>query len=171
VRIELDSLAGSKSAFAHVYVPGELEFTDTRVRLTSLPEVSGSLVLKGRELFVQGKLKAQAEVDCDRCLTPVAVPIDTRFNLRYLTRQDYESTATVELDEPDLIVSVFDGETLDVDELVGEQLLLSVPDYTLCRQECQGLCPVCGANRNSQRCDHQDAEGDPRWAALKNLRS
>jgi uncharacterized protein len=94
------------------------------------------------------------------------VPIDSHFNLQYLTREDYESSAAVELDEPDLIVSIFDGETLDVDELVREQLLLSVPDYSLCREDCQGLCPVCGANRNSKQCDHQDADVDPRWEGL-----
>jgi uncharacterized protein len=171
VRIELESLTGLKGAFAHVYGPGELDFTDSRVRLTGLPEVSGSLALRGKELLVKGKLKAQAEVDCDRCLTPVAVPIDSHFNLQYLTREDYESSVAVELDEPDLIVSIFDGETLDVDELVREQLLLSVPDYSFCREDCQGLCPVCGANRNSKQCDHQDADNDPRWAALKHLQS
>jgi uncharacterized protein len=171
VRIELDSLSGSKGAFAHVYAPGELDFTDTRVRLTGLPEVSGSLALRGKELVVRGKLRAQAEVDCDRCLTSVAVPIDTHFNLQYLTQVDYESTAAVELDEPDLIVSIFDGEILDVDELVQEQLLLAVPDYQLCREDCRGLCPQCGGDRNSNQCGHEESEIDPRWEGLSNLRS
>jgi len=171
VRIELDSLTGSKGAFKHVYAPGELDFTDSRVRLTGLPEVSGSLALKGKELGVQGKLRAQAEVDCDRCLTSVAVPVETHFSLRYLTQVDYESAEAVELEEPDLIVSIFDGEVLDVDALVREQLLLAVPDYQLCREDCRGLCPQCGGDRNSNQCGHEEAVVDPRWESLKNLRS
>jgi uncharacterized protein len=171
VRIELDSLKGSKGAFAHAYAPGELDFTDSRVRLTSLPEVSGSLALKGKELLVRGKLIAQAEVDCDRCLKPVALPIDTHFNLRYLTQEEYESSTAVELEEPDLIVSIFDGEVLDVDALVQEQTLLAVPDYQLCREDCRGLCPECGGDRNSNQCGHEESEIDPRWASLRNLSS
>ena len=171
VRIELESLKGSKGAFKHVYAPGELDFTDSRVRLTGSPEVSGSLAVKGKELGVQGKLRAQAEVDCDRCLKSVAVPIDTHFSLRYLTQKEYESTAAVELEEPDLIVSIYDGEVLDVDALVGEQLLLAVPDYQLCREDCRGLCAQCGADRNSNQCGHEELEVDPRWESLRNLRS
>ena len=170
VRIELESLAGSKGAFKHAYVPGELDFSDERVRLSVAPEVSGTLVLKGKRVLLHGRLAARVEVDCDRCLQPVDVPVDAQFSLQYITRLEYDSSQAVELEETDLTVSVFDSESIDIDELVREQVLLAVPERTLCRADCKGLCPACGADRNLKPCGCGGAETDPRWAALKNLR-
>lgn len=170
MRIELDRLGGTKGAFAHNYAPGELEFSDDRVRLSRHPEVSGTLVLKGKRLLLHGRLTAQAETDCDRCLSVVEVPVEARFSLQYVTRFEYESAPVVELEEEEMTVSVFDGEAIDIDDLVREQVLLAVPERTLCRQDCKGLCPTCGADRNLKQCGCESADTDPRWAALKNFR-
>ena len=170
MRIELESLAGSKGAFAHVYAPGELEFKDDRVRLDGSQEVSGTLVLKGHRLLLHGRLTARAEVDCDRCLQLVRVPVEAQFSLQYMTRKEYESSQAVELEETDMTVSVFDGEAIEIDELVREQVLLAVPERILCREDCKGLCPTCGADRNLKPCGCESVETDPRWAALNDLR-
>jgi len=171
VRIELDSLIGTKAPFAHVYAPGELEFNDNRVRLSGPPEVSGTLIRKGKRVLLHGRLAAHTEVDCDRCLRLVSVPVEAQFDLQYVTRLDYESSAEVELEEEDLTISVFDGEAIDIDQMVCEQVLLTVPERVLCRDDCKGLCPKCGADRNLKECGCDGGEIDPRWAALRNLRS
>jgi uncharacterized protein len=170
VRIELDSLVGSKGAFQHTYAQGELDFNDERVRLSSSPQVSGTLIRKGNRVLVQGRLAANVEVDCDRCLRSLELAVAAQFNLQYMTQAEYEASQTVELEDVDLTVSVFDGEAIDVDELVCEQILLAVPQRTLCRLDCKGLCANCGSDRNLRECDCQTAETDPRWTALKNLR-
>jgi len=169
VRIELESLAGSKGAFAHVYAPGELDFSDDRVRLSGGPEVSGTLVLKGKRLLLHGRLAAQTKVDCDRCLRLVDVSVESQFSLQYATELEHQSSA-VELEEDDMTVSLFDGEAIDIDELVREQVLLAVPERILCQEDCHGLCPTCGADRNLKQCGCEGVDTDPRWAALKNLR-
>jgi len=171
VRIELDSFIGAKAPIAHVYAPGELQFKDDRVRLKGPAEVSGTLVLKGKRLLLHGRLVARAEVDCDRCLALVEVPVEAQFSLQYVTRLEYESSQAVELDEADMTISVYDGEAIDLDEMVSEQLLLEIPERALCREDCKGLCPTCGADRNIRECTCESAEIDPRWAALKNCRS
>jgi uncharacterized protein len=66
-------------------------------------------------------------------------------------------------------IAVFDGESIDVDEIVKEQVLLSVPIRSLCKSDCKGFCPTCGADRNAGECGCQPGEVDPRWAALKGL--
>jgi glycerol-3-phosphate acyltransferase PlsX len=58
---------------------------------------------------------------------------------------------------------------LDVDEIVKEQVLLAVPTRMLCREDCKGICPECGTDRNTGECDCVTNDIDPRWAALKNL--
>jgi uncharacterized protein len=125
--------------------------------------------LKGKRVFLDGQVTAQSQVDCDRCLTAIEFALDERFHVEYLTRVEYESSPAEELEGEDMTVSVFDGEAIDLDELVREQLLLAIPQRTLCREDCQGLCATCGVDRNLKECSCESAEIDPRWAALKKL--
>ena len=67
------------------------------------------------------------------------------------------------------VMAVFDGEGIELDDLVREELLLSVPVNVLCREDCRGLCPACGIDRNLSECQCQTDEVDSRWAKLKEL--
>ena len=170
MRIELDKLEGGKGSFSHTYQPGELILDEEQARLTEPPEVRGRISRTGREVRLQGTLNARAKVDCDRCLKSIAVPVEAEFDVRYVPAADYEETAARELQEEDLSFSVFADEAIDLDELVREQVLLALPTRALCSEDCKGFCPVCGANRNTQSCDCETVETDPRWDSLKNLR-
>jgi uncharacterized protein len=169
MRIELAGLESGKGTFAHAYAPGELVLEDERVRLLVPPNVSGELRLKGARVEVSGRLTARVQLECDRCLKPVELPVDSRFKLEYVTAEDYQAQQAVELTEEDLDLSVFDGEAIDLDELVTEELLLAIPDHVLCNDNCKGICPVCGKDRNSVDCNCETKEVDPRWAGLKEL--
>jgi uncharacterized protein len=169
MRIELENLEGGKGEFAHVYQPDDLNPVDERVSLTAPATVSGKVRLAGNEVFVNGHVEARAKVECDRCLQPVETPINTDFALEYITGSEYESSGVAELTEAELSVSVFDGEGIDVDEIVKEQILLAVPTRMLCREDCKGICPECGTDRNTGDCNCATNDTDPRWAALKNL--
>jgi uncharacterized protein len=102
-------------------------------------------------------------------LKAVELPVKADFTLEYISGSEYESSGTAELTEAELSVSVFDGKALDVDEIVKEQVLLAVPTRMLCREDCKGICPECGTDRNTGECDCVTNDIDPRWAALKNL--
>jgi len=169
MRVELENLEGGKGEFAHVYQPDELNPIDERVQLTEPAAVSGKVRVAGNEVFVSGHIDTRAQVECDRCLQPVELPVNTDFALEYISGADYESSAAAELTEADMSVSVFDGEAIDIDEIVKEQILLTVPARTLCREDCKGICPECGIDRNTGECSCVTDNIDPRWAALKNL--
>jgi uncharacterized protein len=169
MRIELEKLEGRKGEFAHVYQPEELNPIDERVQLTESAAVNGKIRLAGNEVFVNGHLDTRAQVECDRCLQLVQLPVNADFALEYISDSEYESSEVVELTEEELSVSVFDGQAIDVDEIVKEQILLAVPTRMLCREDCRGICPECGADRNTGECNCVTKEIDPRWAALKNL--
>jgi uncharacterized protein len=166
MRIELDKLEQAGNRFAHVYEPEEIVLDEEHVRLTSPPEVTGRVSRNGQKVRLRGKINTAAEVDCDRCLKSVSVPVETEFDVTYVPEEDYTSREAAELQEEDLSLSIFDGETIDIDELVREQVLLTLPNRALCGEECKGLCPVCGADRNVNPCDCQSKEIDPRWAGL-----
>ena len=169
MRIELENLEGGKGGFAHVYQPEDLNPVDERIRLTEPVEVKGNVRLARTEVFVNGHIDTRALVECDRCLQPVELPVIAAFDLEYITGRDYESSETAELTDAELSVSVFDGEAIDVDEIVKEQILLAVPTRMLCREDCKGICPECGIDRNTGECTCVTNDIDPRWAALKKL--
>ena len=169
MRIELENLEGSKGDFAHVYQPEDLNPVDERVSLTAPAAVNGKIRLSGNQVFVSGHVETRAQVECDRCLKPVELPVSADFTLEYISDSDYETSQAAELTEAEMSVSVFDGQAIDVDEIVKEQILLTVPTRMLCREDCRGICPECGADRDTGECNCVTNDIDPRWAALKNL--
>ena len=171
MRIELINLEDGKGEFAQVYEPEQLTLGDERVTLCGPTSASGEIRNVGVEVIVSGHVESCAQVDCDRCLKPIQIPVASDFSLEYITGSDYEADRTAELTEELMSVSVFDGQAIDIDEIVKEQILLAVPTRALCRPDCKGFCEKCGANKNAGDCGCSEEEIDPRWAALKDLMS
>ena len=94
MRIELEKLEGRKGEFAHVYQPEELNPIDERVRLTEPAAVNGKIRLAGNEVFVNGHIDTRVQVECDRCLQPVQLPVNADFALEYISDSEYESSET-----------------------------------------------------------------------------
>jgi uncharacterized protein len=170
MQIEVASLAESGKDFDHQYQPGELSLEDERVHLLDpQPYVRGRIKSDRGRFKVSGKVTGHLQLECDRCLKPVEPSVAAKFSREYVTAAEYEAQQAVELSEDDLNLAVFDGSVINVDSLVREELLLAAPDQVLCQQECKGICPTCGADRNATVCDCDTAEIDPRWAGLKEL--
>ncbi len=167
MRIEVEQLESAGRKFAHIYEPEELILDEESARLIETPQVSGSASRKGEEVRLRGQVTARAEVDCDRCLKAIVVPIETEFDVTLIPAARYLEQERAELQEDDLLLSVYEGDSVDVDEIVREQILLALPARALCREECKGLCPVCGIDQNNNACACDVKETDPRWAALK----
>lgn len=170
MRVELARLNNGTGNFAHEYAAGELVLDDDRIVLAEAASISGRISLNEQKVVVEGTLNAIAQVECDRCLQALELPIKSDFRLEYVTAETYKSLDTVELAEEDLALSIFDGEFIDLDEIVREQLLLAIPAQAICRENCKGFCPVCGVDRNVTDCNCDATEIDPRWSGLKDLR-
>ncbi|HKO97028.1 MAG TPA: DUF177 domain-containing protein [Pyrinomonadaceae bacterium] len=169
MRIELASLEGGRAALSHSYSEGELDLADSGVHLISPPRVVGKIAAVASKVKVSGQVTARVEVECDRCLKPIEFPVDSRFEVEYISTDQYQAQQDTELTEEDLDLAIFDGEAIDIDALVAEEVLLAVPDHRLCHEDCKGICPTCGADRNLSECGCDKAEIDPRWAGLKKL--
>jgi DUF177 domain-containing protein len=170
MRVELAKLDNNGGNFAHEYTAGEFVLDDDRVVVAGAPRVSGRISRTEHKVVVEGEFAAIAEVECDRCLQPVELPISSDFRLEYVTAETYMSCKTVELAQEDLTLSIFDGEVIDVDDIVREQVLLAIPTQAICQENCKGFCPVCGADRNVTDCNCNATEVDPRWSGLRDLR-
>ncbi len=169
MRIELESLEDGKGKFVHDYAPGELVVEDERLSVVVPPKVSGDIRVEGDRVHVRGRVTGRVKLECDRCLKPVEVAVDSKFKLEYLTAKEYEALQEGDLTEEQLDLATFDGETIDVDALVTEELLLAAPDHLVCDEACKGMCVVCGVNKNVADCTCETKETDPRWAGLKDL--
>ncbi len=123
------------------------------------------------DIRVAGALTTGLEILCARCLEPVQYPVKREFDLLYRPAgSDIGEDKEVELQDRDAAISYYEGEGLELSEIVREQLLLAIPIKTVCRDECKGLCPQCGKNLNTGECECAQAAADPRWDALKGLK-
>jgi uncharacterized protein len=123
----------------------------------------------GQELIFQGTLTGDVIGHCARCLDDFGLPIERHFHCVLVPHSSVPGE--VELEEDDLDLSYYSGEEVDVSPLIREQLLLALPTRPLCREDCRGLCPRCGVNRNSERCDCAGDLTDPRLAVLQGLKA
>lgn len=153
----------------HLYPNGKPDLSGDDSRLVGRPELNLQATRAGDEVRLVGNLKATVEIDCDRCLKPSTMPVDQSFDLLYLPPA--KTSEEKELGDDDLSIAFYQDEVIDIDDLVREQVELALPMARLCGEGCRGLCPECGANLNESECHCSDEQVDPRWGALKELKS
>ncbi len=168
--IEVENLTRAGKPFAHTYSPAEIALDDEELRLLEDVEVRGRATRKGESVRIEGEIRTGIEKSCDRCLRPIAVPIETAFEVGFVPPETETARESPALEAEDLDVAPLEGATIDIDEVVREQILLTVGLRSVCRDDCRGLCPACGANLNEGECGCATVEVDPRWVALEALR-
>jgi uncharacterized protein len=143
-----------------------------RPELLSLSPVewSGEVIYAAPDFPLHGEYRYTQTVACSRCLRPVELPVVGSVDLLVTIGQSPEDTGEHQLQLGDLDQHHVPDERLETLPLLVEQLQLEVPMHPLCRPDCQGLCPECGADRNAGPCGCRVEGGDPRWAALAALR-
>jgi len=122
-----------------------------------------------RSIHVRGRLSARVELQCGRCLEAYPLAMDQELDLFYLPHrpdEEDEEEDEVELADRDMVVAYYQGERLDLGEMIREQLFLALPMKRLCREQCAGLCPTCGGNRNARPCSCPPMETGSRLADL-----
>ncbi len=121
-------------------------------------------------VLVRGNLHCSLELDCSRCLDPFATPLKFALEEEFRSRLDIVTGAPLPIEQAEDSATLIDEHhTLDLTEVVRQDLLLAMPPFPVCRSACAGLCPTCGKNRNYEKCDHADADIDPRLEKLKEL--
>jgi uncharacterized protein len=167
--IDIADLASAPKGFEIDIRPEDIDLDVENVRLLGPVHVSGEAVREADRTDVKGSIEYDAEIDCTRCLTPVGNAANFDFEVSFVTPENFASNADHEVETADLDIDVLEGEQIDLKELVREQILLDLPEQIFCKEDCKGLCPKCGADRNLINCDCDETEIDPRWAALKDL--
>jgi uncharacterized protein len=139
-------------------------FTDRSWRLE---DIRLRLVREDHDVLVTGELTAVVPLTCGRCAEEFPVTVRAEVDARYAPRP--ATGDAVELGADDLDLDFYDHDLLDLDRLVETETALALPMRALCRDDCRGLCPTCGVNRNLSPCACGDRAPDARWAALRTL--
>lgn len=158
--------------------PGVIDFQqdakdkDTNLRQAGPLHAAGKaeLVMEALgEIRVSGHVNVRMEADCDRCLEPARFSIDSDFTL-YYRPVDEGYGDEKEIDAGEAEMGFYEGEGVELNDVLCEFVLLTLPMQRVCKEDCKGICPVCGQNRNQKECQCQPVAVDTRWEALKALR-
>jgi uncharacterized protein len=124
----------------------ELEFATARI--------NGAVRLEkhGRDILVRGHLQGHLQLACGRCVENFDAPVDADFDLLMVPGPGPGTGEEEELSASDLDLDYYSGETLDLETVIREQIILVVPLKPLCTEDCKGICPRCGAVLNLEEC-------------------
>src|SRR5947209_3931795 len=155
----------------NVEVPaGKIDY-DVAVTQASDLKAEGHAQLLSRslgEIRLEGKLTVTMDAQCDRCLESANIPVDRSFDLVYMPAEESRS-GEVEVDQAGIEVGFYEGSGLELNDVLREVVLLSLPMQVVCSEACKGMCPSCGENRNLRDCGCQPEPLDDRWSKLKNF--
>ena len=177
--IEIKELELYPVDFREEFSPGAIDLgEDVRQRTPLVTEGRADLVEEHhgkhevvRDIRVKGRLEADLEVSCARCLEPVGLPVKRSFDLLYRPLGTDAGHKELSVTDAEAEIGYYQGEGLLLEDMLREQVLLAVPLKTVCRENCKGLCPHCGKNLNEGSCACSEEVDDPRWAALKEIRT
>ncbi len=121
------------------------------------------------DIRVRATLAGSFELLCARCLTGVPTPLEARFDLIFRPGGVDAEAGEHAITEDETEIGYYEKSGLPLEDVVREQVLLTLPGRVLCREACKGLCPHCGADRNATDCACGEPTGDPRWGALAGI--
>jgi uncharacterized protein len=103
-------------------------------------------------LRVLGEIKGSLQVSCSRCLSLFEWQLNEPVDIFLVPEGQAPKEEETELETEDLDYDFFDGEVIEIDQLIAEQIFLALPFKVLCQEACRGLCPRCGVNLNEEPC-------------------
>jgi uncharacterized protein len=168
-----------KLPFAQTFAPGAIDFSGSGLTQSADLRAEGTAELlphtaalhSSGDVRVAGRLRTEITFDCDRCLGPARQTIDAPFDLFYKPAATTLNTKEPEvaIDEGEAEMGFYEMPGLELEDILREQVLMSLPMQRVCGPGCKGICPVCGGNRNENPCTCETHPANDQWAALKNL--
>ena len=124
---------------------------------------------------VEGSISTRVRLNCGRCLQSFEMPLESQFALTYsqidpAPEQSSSNGEEIELTAHDMGLIHYQGDDINIEKEIQEQVVLALPLKALCNPDCKGLCPGCGADLNAAACDCERSPSGGKFDALKNLK-
>jgi DUF177 domain-containing protein len=168
--LDVKELAVHKIRLRQSYAPGAVDYHTADFRQVEPLEVSATAELVEGQIRISGELHTRLELVCARCLEPVFEEVSRDFDLFYRPLKSITREEEVRLKLDDTEIAFFEGDGLFLADVLAEQVLLAIPMKAICRSDCRGLCPQCGANLNTDECRCEAHAADMRLAPLARLK-
>jgi uncharacterized protein len=171
--LDVKELAARKLRIRKTYAPGSIDFHSGEIKQVEPLEVTATAELLDGQIRIEGNLETKMELVCARCLEPVTEEVSRSFDLFYapLTKDArLAKHGEDRLMDDDTEIGFYEGDGLFLADVLKEQVLLALPIKAICRSDCRGLCPNCGANLNHEECRCETHSPDPRMASLARLK-
>ena len=164
--LDVKELAVRKVLIRKSYAPGSVDYQTSEIKQVEPLEVNATAELLEGNIRVAGAIESKVELVCARCLEPVVEDVQRSFDLFYSPLPKDVKPEEARLKDDDAEIGFFEGEGLFLADVLREQVLLALPMKVICRGDCRGLCPNCGANLNHEECRCEKHSADPRLAPL-----
>lgn len=144
--------------------PPDIVLGGERIPFLEPCRVTGRISNVGADtLRFDGRAETKVQMQCARCNKPVAVPLEAVISQRFVKKVQDDGPEDEAEAEP------ITNDRIDLEDVIFHEIQLSIPMKVLCREDCRGLCPVCGQDLNEGSCHCETKVSDPRWDALKDL--
>jgi uncharacterized protein len=147
-----------------------LGIVDTELSVTQLVEIECRFHKVNQEVVVQGRLHSAVDLTCSRCAEEFEQPLNIALEAVYLPMHAISSERAKELEQGETDVYAYAEPLIDIAEMVRDKLLFSIPLQPHCMVGCKGLCPSCGVNLNTIRCQCAEEKLGSPFEPLKGLR-
>jgi uncharacterized protein len=177
--ITLLDLEREPVSFDLSFPPGAIDYGEEATQTSALAVQGQAELIKEHrgpkeivpDIRIRAKWSGSFEVPCARCLDPVRHNLSGDFDLLFRPQGIDAGPADRALGAPETEIGYYQEGSLALEDVLKEQVLLTLPVRTLCRADCKGLCPRCGRNLNNEACTCEGAPTDERWSVLSDLRS
>lgn len=170
MKIDLTSLKEGKTEYWEELGSQDLDLPESEYKL--IDKLSAHYVLNksGKNLTLNLHANYTLQMTCSRCLTKFNQAFKEESMYIIQIGQEKVVETERELTTEDILMLFIPTTELDTVPILRETILLSIPMKPLCKPDCKGLCPICGADQNKTTCHHEEQEIDNRWSQLLNLK-
>ncbi len=157
---DLRRQTGNEKEFTGKIARIEIELQGALAVLSEVA-VKGLAKNVGGKIYIKGNVVADANLNCSRCLEPFVIPVESSFEDAYFAQR------TVDYRDLEETGRIYKGDQIDLEDVIIESLILTLPMKAICHQDCKGLCPSCGCNLNTGHCSCGPQTIDPRLTILE----
>lgn len=167
--LQLNGIHGEDAHVERVFAPEDFDQRPDDFTVAGPVALSLDVHVRDERLRVSGRVRATLTLACGRCVEPFAWPVDASFDLEYVPEAEALEKPEREIEPGEFSLAYYKDGVIDLGALVQEQFYLAMPMKPLCREDCLGLCAMCGKNLNQGPCECRASWEDPRLAVLRSL--